>query len=304
MGLLSGSVSVTRFNVPSRPEEPDFESARFFEIQPGSEVKERVGFIPMEPGAPYQVGNSRFAFRVRVDKLSPDPTAVRERLKELIQTELEATGAPYVGARKRKQLRELAEEELIVRATPRSKIIEGALDGRLLYVATTAKAYLGIVLLLLRQIGIVAEPKAPWLDAGVGEIESDILEGLEPEQSVLGSRFVKALVGDSELTLEPASGSLSLRTREARITLSGVVVPDLLRYLKRGAEILSARLTTGEIGFRFDALDYRINGLKVESGRHDHWTELLDERLEGISAAWELLDRKFEEVKEGLLTEE
>ncbi|MCH9651995.1 MAG: hypothetical protein K0U98_27445 [Deltaproteobacteria bacterium] len=303
MGLLSGSVSVTRFNVPSRPEELDFESARFFAIQPGSEVKERVGFVPMEPEAPYQIGHSRFAFRVRIDKLSADPTAVRERLKELIKTELETTGASSVGARKRKMLRELAEEELLVQATPRSKIIEGVLDDRLLYVASTAKSYLGTVLLLLRQIGVVAEPKAPWLDAGDGDIESDILETSEPGQSILGSRFVKALVGDSVLTLEPASGNIRLQTREARVTLAGVVLPDLLRYMERGAEILSARLTTGEIGFRFDALDYRINGLKVESGRHDHWAELLDERLEGISAAWELLDRKFEELKPRLLTE-
>lgn len=303
MGLLSGSVSMTRFNVPSRPEELDFESARFIAIQPGSEVKERVGFIPMEPEAPYQIGNSRFAFRVRIDKLSADPTAVRERLKELIKTELETTGSSFVGTRKRKMLRELAEEELLVQATPRSKIIEGVLDDRLLYIASTAKGYLGTVLLLLRQIGVVAEPKAPWLDAGDGEVESDILETSEPGQSILGSRFVKALVGDSVLTLEPASGSIRLQTREARVTLAGVVLPELLRYLERGAEILSARLTTGEIGFRFDALDYRINGLKVESGRHDHWSELLDERLEGISAAWELLDRKFEELKPRLLTE-
>lgn len=303
MGLLSGSVSMTRFNVPSRPEELDFESARFIAIQPGSEVKERVGFIPMEPEAPYQIGNSRFAFRVRIDKLSADPTAVRERLKELIKTELQTTGSSFVGTRKRKMLRELAEEELLVQATPRSKIIEGVLDDRLLYIASTAKGYLGTVLLLLRQIGVVAEPKAPWLDAGDGEVESDILETSEPGQSILGSRFVKALVGDSVLTLEPASGSIRLQTREARVTLAGVVLPELLRYLERGAEILSARLTTGEIGFRFDALDYRINGLKVESGRHDHWSELLDERLEGISAAWELLDRKFEELKPRLLTE-
>ena len=37
MGLLSGSVSVTRYNITKMPRKPDFEPARFLEIQPGSE---------------------------------------------------------------------------------------------------------------------------------------------------------------------------------------------------------------------------------------------------------------------------
>jgi len=53
MGLLSGAVSVTRFSVTAQPDTPDFESARFVEIIPGSSVRERIGFLPSyQPGEP------------------------------------------------------------------------------------------------------------------------------------------------------------------------------------------------------------------------------------------------------------
>jgi hypothetical protein len=52
MGLLSGTVAVTRFNVAVPVEGPDFERARFWEIEPGSEVRERIGFVPFELDAP------------------------------------------------------------------------------------------------------------------------------------------------------------------------------------------------------------------------------------------------------------
>lgn len=301
MALLSGSASIARFKITSRPEEPDFEAARFTEIAPGSEVRESIGFVPMEPGAEYRVGHRRFAFRVRIDTLRPDPTAVRERVRDLISAELEATGNPYVGSRQRRRLRELAEEELIVRSAPRSRIVEGAIDGGVLYVGTTAKSRLGTVLVLLQRIGVYTAPMAPWIDDQVaaGEdpgLESTVVEAPQEGQSVLGCRFLKALVGDRELFIEPASGSVRLATHDTRVSLSGAVLGDLLRYLERGAEILSAKLTTGEISLRLDALDFHIGGLRIESGRHEHWSELLDERLEAITAAWELLDRKYVEL--------
>lgn len=297
MGLLSGSASISRFTVVSRPPEPDFEAARFAEIQPGSEVRERSGFVPMEPEAPYQVGHERFAFRVRVDKLKPDPTAVRERLKDLIRLELDGTGASFVGPKKRKQLRELAEEELIVRSSPRSKIVEGVIDGDVLYVASTAKSFLGTVLLLLRQVGVVVEPLAPWTADGSGEdgneVESELVEIREPGHSILGCRFLKALLDDRELLVEPVSGSVRLQTREAKVSLTGAVLAELLRYVEGEAEILSAKLTTGEITFRLDGPSFHVTGLSVETDRHEHWTELLDERLEKITAAFDLLDGKY-----------
>lgn len=302
MGILSGAASISRFRVTSRPEEPDFDSARFTEIAPGSEVRESVGFVPMELGSPYLVGHRRFAFRVRVDTLRPDATAVRERVKALIQVETEATGMPFVGSRKRRQLRQLAEEELIVRSAPRSRIVEGCIDDDVLHVATTARSRLGTVLVLLQRIGVVAEPMAPWTEADQPEVESAVIDVREPGQSVLGCRFLRALVGDRELFFEPESGSVRLQTHEAKINLTGAILNDLLRYLDRGAEILSAKLTSGEISLRLDGLDFRISGLRVETGRHEHWTELLDERLEKIGAAWDLLDRKYRELQPELVT--
>ncbi len=295
MALLSGSVSVTRFNVAPFSEEPDFESERFFEIQPGSEVRERIGFVPMEPEAPYEVGQGRYAFRVRIDKLRPDPTAVQERLKQLVRTELDS-GAEFVGSKKKKELKQLAEEELIVKTTPVSRIIECCLDGKVLYVATTAKDHLGKVIGQLRKVGIVADHKAPWIDRGDPEVESEIVAAYEPGQSVLGCRFLKALMGDRDLMFEAEAGYAQLQTAEARITLSGEITGDLHRYVKRGAEILAAKLLTPEASFRFDALNFRLGSLRVETSRHDHWTDLLDERVEKIAAVWELLETKYKEL--------
>jgi hypothetical protein len=161
MGLLSGTVAVTRFNVAVPAEGPDFERIAFVAIEPGSEVRERVGVVPFEIAAPYEVGQGRWAFRVRVDRLRADATAVRERVRELVKAETEATGAPFVGAKARKRLRELAEQELLRNQAPRCRILECCIDGPLLYVGSRAKSYVGMVLTLLRQAGVAAEPKAP-----------------------------------------------------------------------------------------------------------------------------------------------
>ena len=99
MGLLSGTVAVTRFNVVVPPEGPDFERARFWEIEPGSEVRERMGFVPFELDATYEAAQGRYVFRVRVDRIRPDATAVKERLRELMKTEMEATGRTFVGSK-------------------------------------------------------------------------------------------------------------------------------------------------------------------------------------------------------------
>lgn len=295
MGLLSGSASVARFQVTARPAEPDFESAAFRAIAPGSEVRESIGFVPFELGAPYRVGNARWAFRVRVDRLRPDPTAVRERLQQLLAAEMEA-GAPFVGRERRRRLKELAEEELVVHAAPRSKIVEAAIDGDVLVLGTTAKNAIGLVTGLLRRIGVVVAPKAPWLDRAEPEVGSELVELSEPGQSVLGCRFLAALAGDTDLFFEPIAGSVRLTAGETKVTLAGVVLADLLAYLERGAEVLSGKLTTGDLAFRLDGASWRIGGLGIETARHDHWTELLDERLEKIAAVYDLLDAKYAQL--------
>lgn len=297
MGLLSGSAAVTRFNVPALDEAPDFESERFREIAPGSEIRESVGFVPAEPEADWEVGARRYFFRLRIDKVRPDPTAVKERVKEMVRAELDQ-GAEFVGTKKRKKMKELAEEELIFGAQPRSKIVECCIDGDVLYVGSTAKNVLGRVTEMLRRIHVPAEAKAPWLDRGDPEIESPILETYEPGESLLGARFLKALVGDREILVEPESGMVKLQTQEARVTLNGAVLKDLVRYVERGCEVLSAKLVTGSPAatFRLDALPFRVTSLRVDTERHDHWTQQLDDRLGKISAVYELLEKKYEEL--------
>jgi len=296
MGLLSGSVSITRFNVPSRPEAPDFESEAFRGIAPGSEVREALGFVPFEPEAPFEVGTRRSAFRVRIDQVRPDKTAVDERLKQLVQAEAELTGAEFVGPKKRKKLRELAEEEIITQTSPRTTIVEGCLDGDLLYLATTSNDRLGRVVQLLRKIGVVAELKTPWIDRGEGEVDSDVVEVTDPNQSLLGCRFLRELVGDSEILYEPEAGNVRLKTHDTNVSLTGAVLKDVFRYLDRGAEILAAKLIAPEGSFRLDGLSFRISSLKLEGGSRGHWTELLDERLGQIAELFERLDRRFDEL--------
>lgn len=296
MALMNGSVSVTRFNVPAPPEEIDFDEAAFRAIAPGSEVRESVGFVPYEPEADYAVGVRRWAFRVRVDQLRPDATAVRERVKELVAAEAEATGNPFVGAKKRRKLKNLAEEELIREARPRTRIVECYLDGDVLTVASTAKSQLGRVITLLRRVGVIAEPKAPWIDRGGEDAESMLVELDEPGESVLGCRFLGALVGDPLITFEPVDGRVVLQTRQARVTLVGEVLPDLVRYLERGAEVLRAKLTTGEIAFNLDGPTWRVSSLKVDAEYRDHWAERLAERVDGIAAVYELLAEKYAEL--------
>lgn len=299
MGLLSGTVAITRFNVVVPQEGPDFERARFWEIEPGSEVRERIGVVPFELEAPYEVAQGRYAFRVRVDRVRPDATAVKERMKELVKAEMEATGKTFVGPKTRKKLRELAEAESAMRQAPRTQIVECCIDGTLLYVASTAKTWLGTVLTLLRHAGVEGEFKAPWLDEAP-EVEemSELVIPKEPGQSVLGCRFLRALLDEQDVMVEPETGSVRLATREARVTLAGAVLNELFHYLEEGAEILSAKIHVGAVPMRFDALSYRLNGLKLEPLKNEHWTMDLDQRLEQIASIFETLDGKYAALKE------
>jgi hypothetical protein len=296
MGLLSGSVSVTRFNVTSRPDQLDFEEGRFTEIASGSEVRESRGFVPFRLGAEYQIGHERWAFRIRIDKRRPDPTTVRERLSSLVQGEIEA-GAEFVGPKKRREFKQLVEEEVIESTSPTSKIIECCIDEDILFVASTAKSYLGVVAEMLRKINVHVELKAPWIDRGETGFESDVVTTHEPGESALGCILLRELAGDTEVTIEPEDGRVRLQTSESKITLTGVVIHNLLYFLEQEAEILSAKMVAGDVSFDFDALSFRISNMKVTTEHYEHWTEVLDERLEKISGVFELLDLKYYEIQ-------
>ena len=66
-----------------------------------------------------------------------------------------------------------------------------------------------------------------------------------------------------------------------------------LVQIKKGAEILSAKIHVGPVMMRFDALSYRLSGLKLEPVKNEHWTVDLDQRLEQIAAIFETLDGKY-----------
>lgn len=296
MGFLSGGLACTRFNVISLPEEPNFELAAFRLIQPGSNLVESSGFVPFEIDEPYILGKNRYAFRVRIDKVNVDATAVKERLRELIKVERDM--GQRIGAKKIRQLKQLAHEEILSRSAPRSKVIEAIIDDGILYVASTAKGHLGNVLALLQKIGVEVEFKTPWLDSGLEEQAHSWIDLKEPGQSLYGCQFLKLLLQEPDLMVEPEKGSIRLATpTHARVTLTGEVLGELDHYLDEGAEILAAKLILGETPLTFDGLSYRLNAVKLDVIRGDHWIEILEERLEGLKAIWEALDAKFESLK-------
>lgn len=301
MGLLTGSIAVTRF-AARKTAAPDFEAAAFREILPGSEVREANGFVPFELDAPYEVGHEFFAFRVRMDRLRPDPTAVKERIRQLIKTELELTGAPFVGPKKRKELRFLAEQELIVRSAPRSSIVECALDGGVLYIGSTAKNAVGMVRVLLAKAGVDTAPNTPWFKLGLPEVMSELVEVKDQAESVYGCQFLKALIAEGEFLPEPEAGRIRIALRGAKASLTGEVMADLHRYLERAdsgeqeCEILSAKMLAGELAFNLEATGFRLSGIKLPAPKTGHWTNDLLARIEAIAGLYESLERKFERL--------
>ncbi len=294
MGLLSGSASLARYTITARPPEPDFDKVPFREIEPGSELRESSGFLPYEPGGEWQIGPRRWAFRVRVDTVRPDRTAMRELLARLVRGETEATGRPFVPAPRLKELRQEAEEELILRSSPRTHIVECVIEDRILWIGSAAKTRIGKILELLRRLGITAEAKTPWGDRGQGAAESDIVNLYEPGESVLGCRFLKALLGDPDILYEPEKGGVRLQTRHATVSLTGEVLPDLHRFVEKGCEILSAKLLMeGGTGLRLDGPSHRIQSLRFDGEPQAHWIEQLDERLGRIKEIVETLDTKY-----------
>ena len=291
MPLLTGNVACTRFNIISIPDEPDFEQQGFKALHPGSAIRERAGFVPFELGEPYQIGHKRWAFRVRIDKVTVDSTLVKERFKELLKTEEEQVGPPSPNVKK--ELRRLAEDELLSRTAPRSRIIECMIENGVLYAGSNSNNHLDTICGLLKKIGIEVEYKAPWVELGQDQ-DSPLVDASNPGESVLGCHFLKKLTEDPSVFVEPEKGSARLITSEGtKVSLSGSVLGELHRFLDEGAELLSAKLIVNETQITFTGLSYQISGLKVEKCHGDHWSEVLDERMDPVRAMWQLLDEKY-----------
>ena len=296
MGLLTGSVSVTRFKVPPTIDDDAFGRLAFRDIDLASEVKESIGFLTFEPGSPYRIGANRLAFRLRIDRRRADSVQLRDRHKQLLQIEMESTGAPYVGSQKRSELRSLAEEELIVGRSPTSIVIECCIDDRILFVGSTSKMHLGSLQQALRRAGITTELLLPWIEKGLPEEFSDIPETMDPAASIYGCRFLKRLISDSEFLIEPENGYVRLAAADTRITLSGAVLTDLHRYLKEDAEVLSAKLLHKDLSLTLDATTYRLTAVRFPRPKNEHWTDDLDQRIEQIRELFTTLDDKFDRL--------
>jgi len=296
MGLVSGTLSVSRFEVVARPAEPDFEALAFEPLPQGTERRESVGFAPFEPDAPFRIGDDVWAFRIRFDRVRPDPTAVAERLRAYERSEAEGAGLERVPSRRRRELKTLAEEEIARQTPPRSAFVEGALDGRRLYLASTARSRLGSCLALLRGVGVEAYPKTPWLDAGV---EPELLPGVrfaEPGASAHGCRFLRALIEEGEAMAEPIAGSARVALGDVEVALKGAIHVELFRLFEQGGEPLAAKLVSEHGAFRFEAPTYRIASLKGEDEAVGGWIERLDARLERLRDLFDWLDERYQRL--------
>ncbi|CAM2066985.1 Recombination-associated protein RdgC [Sulfidibacter corallicola] len=293
MGLLNGAVACTRFTILNMPEEIPFDQLPFRAITPGSAIRERSGVVPYKPEEPFLIGAGRWAFRVRIDKVLLDSTLINERLMELIKVEEENVGPP--SPQTRRQLRKLAEDELMEHPSPKSKIIECYIENLILYVGSTSKGHIGAVLELLQRVGIEVEYKTPWIDRGLDEPPNEIVDMKEPGQSIWGCRFLQKLMGDPETIVEPEKGSVKLVTGDGtKVTLAGPVTRELDRLLDSGSEMLSAKVLVKEVSFSLDGLTFRISGFKLDNFKTTHWIEQLEERMEHVKGLWGLLDHKFE----------
>ncbi len=294
MGLLSGSASVARFTVLERPDEPDFDRLAFEPIPAGSERRESAGFLSMEPGAEYTLGVRRHAFRIRFDRVRPDPAAVAELRRERERAELDGSDRTALPSGRRRELTAEVEAELALRTPPRTTLVEGVLDGDTVYLGSSARARLGACLLLLRQLGIVTRLGAPWLDTpGAAAVEIPWLRLTEPGASPLGCRFLRALIEEGEMMAEPVDGGARLATPELDIRLAGAVHVELFRWLDAGAEVLAAKLVSEQGPFRFDAPSYRLVSLRLDVDSSGGWRDRLEARLEAIATLYEKLDEKY-----------
>lgn len=300
MSLLTGNVNIARFHVASTPSESAFEAGAFEEIPAGAEADrpKSWGFVPMKRGAPYQVGARRYCGRLRIDEVKPDPVVVKDRYDELVEAEFEG-GATALSTKRRKELKEIALQEAMVGVTPTRRYIGWVIDGGVLYIASTNRSEISLVISHFRKIGTDATiSKTPWGDRQLPDMESTIVDLKEPGQSVWGCRFLRHLVGHSpELAFEAEKGRVALVTADTKATVTGEILADLNRYLEVGAEILSAKLAAGEHAFTLDGLSWWLKGLAMPAVSAEHWTDLLDARLEVIQGVFDLLERTLLELR-------
>jgi len=294
MSLQNGAISCTRLNIISKPVIVDFSPFEFKELQPGSAIRERAGFLPYELGEEYLIGHEKWGFRVRMDKVTPDSTLLKERYRALLKTEEEQVGPP--SPKVKKDLRKLAEDEILSKTLPRCQIVECLIENGIVYIGSTSNNHLDIITGLLKKIEIEVEYKAPWIDLGQ-DMDSPLVSTNNPGESVLGCHFLKKLIDLPEVLVEPEKGSVKLITSEGvRIGAGGYVLGELNRFLDEGAEPLTAKLIIGETTLTLVAKSFQIKGMKAERAQGDHWTEILDERMDPVREMWAYLDEKYRDL--------
>lgn len=294
MSLLNGSASCTRLSVVGPMDEPQFDEQAFQTLRPGSAIKERAGFLPMETGDEYKMGEGQYAFRLRIDRIRPNSIMVKERWFQLLKVEEEEVGPP--SPKVKRDLRKLAEEEISSTTSPTTQIIQCYMENGTIYAGTTTNSHLDALASLLKKIGVSVAYKTPWDDWGQ-EADPHHIKPRNPGESVLGCQFLRKLIGQNDVYVEPVKGKVRVVTTEGtRASLSGTVLGELNRYLDEGSEMLLAKLIINEIPLTFHALGFQIGGMKVDSCTGDHWIEVLAERMDSIRAMWDLLDAKYKDL--------
>ncbi len=294
MSLLSGPQSATRFNIEFMPPDgPNFEAVPFRAIQDGSILRESTGFLPFEPGV-WKIANKSWAFRIRSDKRTPDANQVKEKLGQLIRSEREDVGPPSMF--KIRELKALAEAEVLDSTSPKTKMIECVIIDDILFVGSVSNADLGIVSAMLLRLEVKIDFKTPWVDAGLKNVESPLFNYRHAGESVLGCHFLQHLIENNPNAMpEPEHGQAKLITASgARISITGAIMPDLDQQLDDHSILTSVKLIQINAPVTFDGLSYRISGLKHPT-KFTHWTETILDRVERINDLYEWMDEQWRE---------
>lgn len=151
MGLVEGTISLTRFMVTSMTDTPDFDRVPYKEPHEDSNITETEGFLPYANGEEYQTAHQSWFFRVATFKRIPCKERFQEVYRDLLKAESEQ--GPVSVATKR-ALKSQAEDIARKPGKISRKRIDCYLwEGSILYAGTTSKGDLGTICELLAHRG-------------------------------------------------------------------------------------------------------------------------------------------------------
>ncbi|MCF8077721.1 MAG: recombination-associated protein RdgC [Desulfobacterales bacterium] len=199
MGLMSTSVSVSRFRVEGKLETPEIETvAKGLKKNALSEIEDAaaektVGWTPFR--SPYRplfedrsfVVGEYLVFSLRIDRKSIPSKVLKKEFAEVSVRRLAESGRPYLSRSEKKMIREEVAHRLILRipATPNLYDLVWSLDRQSVWFFSTLKsANEELETLFAKSFRLTLVRLFPFtmadLTAGLSDKERDLLERITP----------------------------------------------------------------------------------------------------------------------------